>query len=40
MLVQLNSVWVECDAFGRADAGVRVDDHMYEHDGVLLRPVS
>src|SRR5665213_130211 len=31
MLVQLDSVWVDCDAFGRADAGVRIDDHMYEH---------
>src|ERR1035437_4543077 len=31
MLVQLDSDWVDCDAFGRTDAGVRVDDHMYEH---------
>jgi hypothetical protein len=35
MLVELNSVGVVRNAFGRADAGIRIDDHVYGHDGVL-----
>ena len=36
VLVQLDRLWAERHAFGRADAGVRIDDHVYEQDGVLL----
>ncbi len=36
MLVQLHCVGIERYAFGGADAGVWIDDHAYEHGGVLL----